>query len=85
MVNLGDLIELENLQSQRLALRPSGQERQALQPLLVTVSKKHVPWIPKSLENPRDYGEHMSKTFLNKAGSLGQAFSVWTHPKTVHG
>lgn len=37
-----------------------------MQPLVVTVSKKHILFISKSLETPRHGGDLIRKTFLNQ-------------------
>lgn len=47
VIDLGDLIELENLQGQRPARDHPREGQDALQPLLMTVSKKRVVRILK--------------------------------------
>lgn len=68
MVNLRDLIELENLQGQRSALRPLGKSRAGSVALLVTLSKKRNVLIPKA-RNGKNLREPHLKGVLHQGGS----------------
>lgn len=92
MVNLGDLIELENLQVQRSALRPLGEERQTGSvALLVTMSKKRNFLIPKARKPQKSVGTISQRHFYIREAVWASGIDVfhtlhiWKHPQILQG
>jgi hypothetical protein len=70
VVNLRDLIELENLQGQRSALRPLGKRHAGSVALLVTLSKKWNVLIPKARNGKNLREPHLKGILHREAAGL---------------